>query len=164
MRRWLAGTCAAVVAVMAAGATIGTGAATADDRSLYEAWTSRDAEAGRVVRDLRRGMRVAHRSNGRRIGRAMRASRRLGKLAAEVRSAVEREQPSSSAGRAAKRYALRTFVYVGRALRAFRAELRAAHRGRYRAANRHARIGDRNARRWNSYARRANRAFRRALN
>ena len=79
-----------------------------------------------------------------------------------MRTAVAAQQPSSDAGADAKRYSLRTFTYVDRTLDSIRAELRAAKRGRFRAARRHGRSAVRNARRWTANARRANRAFRRA--
>ena len=75
--------------------------AAASDRSVYDAWISRDDAFGRLADDFRRAARVYRRSDGQRIRPTIRVSRKAIALVGDVLPAIARVEPSSDAGRRA---------------------------------------------------------------
>jgi hypothetical protein len=118
----------------------------ADDRSLRQAGTSRDAQFERLGDETRRTYRAWERSgHPRRLARKLlRLNRRTRREIVVVRRALRGEQPSSDGGATYKRLmfrSLRAFdvalVWDGRGVRAYTRGRRAVARENWRRAGRH---------------------------
>jgi hypothetical protein len=135
-----------LVAVTVCLAVLPASSAAADDRSLRQAGTSRDAQFERLGEQTRRTYRAWERAgHTRRLARRLlRLNRRTRREIDVVRAALRPEQPSSEGGATYKRLmfrSLRVFdaalVWDARGVRAYMRGRRGAARTAWRRAGRH---------------------------
>jgi hypothetical protein len=135
-----------MVVLTAGVALLPAASAPADDRSLREAGTSRDAQFERLGDRTRRTYRAWERSGHppRLARRLLRLNRRTRREIDVVRAALRPEQPSSAGGATYKRLmfrSLRAFdaalVWDARGVRAYMRGRRGAARTAWRRAGRH---------------------------
>jgi hypothetical protein len=136
--------------------------AAASDRSVYEAWISRDTAFGRLADDFRRAARVYRRSDGQRIRPTLRAARKAIRLVNDVLPRIAAEEPSSDPGRRAKQLATRSQRMFRRSLVLLQRGVRAVKAGNDDRGVRLLRGSRRNARQSERVAKKARSLFRRA--
>ena len=136
--------------------------AAASDRSVYEAWVSRDAAFGRLADDFRRASRVYRRSDGQRISPTIRVARKAIRLVNQVVPKIAAEEPSSDAGRRGKELAIRSQRLYRRSLRLLQRGVRAIKAGNTSRGSTLLRGSTRQVRRSERAAEKARSLFRRA--
>jgi hypothetical protein len=136
--------------------------AAASDRSVYEAWVSRDATFDRLGSEFRRAARIYRRSDGERIRPTLKVSRKTIAAIDELIPVMKREQPGSGAGRRGKKLALASVRQLRRSLVLLRRGIRAVKTSNGTSGGPALRSSQRLARRARRTERKARAAFRKA--